>query len=77
MGSQDTTAQVHPELLTKALLHAAEKAAGTTVRIATVDGIELGDDNRVQGGQHACLAARTAPVAVVAGNFNAGGCYMM
>ena len=49
MGSRDTTAQVHPELLTKALLEAAKKAAGTSVRIATVDGIKLSDDNKVEG----------------------------
>ena len=68
MGSQDTTAQVHPELLTKALLRAAEQAAGTTVRIATVDGIKLSNDNRVQGGWHAYLPARAAPIAAVAGD---------
>ena len=49
MGSEQTCAQVHPQLLTKALLAAAEKAAGTTVRIATVDGIKLGDHKEVQG----------------------------
>lgn len=54
MGDRGTTAQVHPERLTKALLTAAEKRAGGSVVIGTVTGLLLGscdDDNakRVQG----------------------------
>ena len=49
MGSPHTTAQVHPKLLTQALLKAAERNAGTFVRIGTVQDVRLASDGAVQG----------------------------
>lgn len=49
MGSSESTAQVHPKLLTETLLRAAERDAGSTVRIGTVSDVRLADDNSVRG----------------------------
>ena len=48
MGDESTTAQVHPELLTKALLAAAEQQ-GAKLRHGTVEGIRLDGKQAVQG----------------------------
>lgn len=42
MGTEDTTAQVHPAKLTAAFVAAAERQAGSQVRIGTVTGVRLG-----------------------------------
>ena len=48
MGDESSTAQVHPELLTKALIAAAE-AKGAQLRHGIVEGIELDSNKAVQG----------------------------
>ena len=48
MADEQTTAQVHPEKLTKALLEAS-KEAGTEVTIGTVQGITSDKEGRVTG----------------------------
>lgn len=45
MGSQETTAQVHPAKLTAAFVAAAARLAGSTVRLGTVTGVRLGESN--------------------------------
>jgi glycine/D-amino acid oxidase-like deaminating enzyme len=42
MGDESTTAQVHPARLTAAFVAAAERNAGSTVRLGTVTGVKLG-----------------------------------
>ncbi|PSC72675.1 oxidoreductase TDA3 [Micractinium conductrix] len=50
IGTEETTAQVHPELLTKALLAAAE-AAGGSLQLAAAVGLRLaGEDDSGGGG---------------------------
>ena len=48
MGDEESTAQVHPELLTKALIAAAEQK-GSSVRHGIVDGISLDSKQTVTG----------------------------
>lgn len=49
MGTEETTAQVHPAKLTAAFVTGAERLAGSKVRIGTVAGVRLGGS---QGQQH-------------------------
>lgn len=49
MADEETTAQVHPEKLTNALLEAS-KQAGSKLTIGTVEGITSSSDGRVTGG---------------------------
>ena len=51
MGDEASTAQVHPELLTKALIAAAGEK-GSSVRHGIVDGISLNSDQAVTGAMH-------------------------
>ena len=58
MGTEDTTAQVHPAKLTAAFVAAAERQAGSRVRIGTVTGVRLGGSpgqRHVEGGL-VCMA---------------------
>lgn len=48
MADEQTTAQVHPEKLTNALLEAA-KEVGTELTIGTVQGLKSDADGRVTG----------------------------
>lgn len=41
MGSEETTAQVHPAKLTAAFVAAAGRLAGSTVRLGTVTGVQI------------------------------------
>ena len=53
MGTEETTAQVHPAKLTAAFVAAAERQAGSSVRIGTVTGVRLGGSpgqQHVEGG---------------------------
>lgn len=43
MAGPDTTAQVHPAQLTRALLAAAAELAGTRVEQGTVEGLDIAD----------------------------------
>ena len=74
LGDASTTAQVHPARLTRALLAAAERQAGTSVVMGTVTNIVLGgvrgDDQCVEGAHHspshgrAHVPARRGPPAM-------------
>lgn len=48
MADASTTAQVHPEKLTRTFLEEASKA-GTCVHIGTVEGITFADDKQANG----------------------------
>ena len=48
MGDESSTAQVHPELLTKTLIAAAVKL-GAKVQQGIVDGVQLDSNKAVQG----------------------------
>ena len=50
MANESTTAQVHPEKLTHALLDSA-KQKGTKLKIGTVEGLNFDQDGSVQGMQ--------------------------
>lgn len=54
MADERTTAQVHPEKLTHALLdHAKEN--GAKVEIGTVQGLRLAENGSVEGGTLSCI----------------------
>lgn len=53
MGDESNTAQVHPAKLTAAFVAAAERNAGSNVRLGTVTGVKLGGSGgqqHVEGG---------------------------
>lgn len=61
MADGSTTAQVHPEKLTKALMAAAEER-GAILRIGTVEGLCCSEEGRVTGGSHFQYISIAAPM---------------
>ena len=64
MADESTTAQVHPEKLTHALLDEA-KSAGAQLRIGTVQGINVDSEGLVTGALVLLLISSKCGVAIV------------
>ena len=63
MADESTTAQVHPEKLTQALLDDA-KNAGAQLRIGTVQGINVDSEGRVTGAPVLLLISSNCGMAI-------------
>ncbi len=77
MGTEDTTAQVHPAKLTAAFVSAAERQAGSRVRIGTVTGVRLGGSpgqQHVEGGRGNMVTWRSQSQAQHSAQFGCPDC---